>query len=44
MKIRAKFAIHIEESLIICHCQVDQLDFPNIGNIAYVSKYIVSLW
>ncbi len=44
MNIEAKSATHIEEFLTICHCQVDELDCPDIGNIDHVSEDIVLLW
>ena len=44
MNTRAEFAIHIEKSLIIYHCQVDDLDYPDIGKINHISKDILLLW
>ncbi len=44
MNIGAESATHMEESLTICRCQVDELDCPDIGNIDHVSEDIVSLW
>lgn len=44
MNIGAKSATHIEESLTIYYCQVDELDHPDIGNIDHISKNVVSSW
>ena len=43
MNIKAKSATHIEELLIIYHCQVDELDCSDICDIDYVNKDVVSL-
>ncbi len=43
MNIRAESATHMEESLTICYCQVDELDCPDIGDIDHVSKDVVLL-
>lgn len=42
MNIGAKSAIHMEEFFTICHCQVDELDYPNIDNINPISEDVVS--
>lgn len=44
MNIQAQSVTYIKESLTICHCQMDKLDHPKIGNIDDVSKKIVLLW
>ncbi len=44
MNIRAESATHIEESLTICRCQVDELNRPDIGDIDHISEDIVSSW
>ncbi len=42
MNIGAESATHMEESLIICRYQVDELDCSDIGNIDHVSEDVVS--
>ena len=44
MNTEAESATHIEESLTICHYQIDKLDCPDISNIDHVSKDVISLW
>ncbi len=44
INIGAEFATHIEESLTICHCKIDELDCPDISDIDHVSEDVVSLW
>ena len=41
MNIGAESATHIEKSHTICHCQIDELDRFNIGNIDHVSKDVI---
>lgn len=43
INIGAESATHIEESLTICHCQVDILDCLDIGNIDHVNEDIILL-
>lgn len=43
INIGAESAIYNKESLITCRCQVNKSHYPNLGDIDYVSKYIVSL-
>ena len=43
MKIEAKSATQMEESLTICHCQVDKLDYLDIGDIDHISKDVILL-
>lgn len=44
LNIGAEFATHIEKSFTICHCQVDELNCPDIGDIDHVSKDVVLTW
>ena len=44
INIGAESAIHIEESFTIYCCQVNELDRPDIGDIDYVNKDVVSSW
>lgn len=44
MNIEAKSANHMEESLLICCCQVAKHDHSHISNIDNVSKDVVSSW
>ncbi len=44
MNIGAKSATHMEKSLTIYHCQMDELDCPEIGNINHISEDVVSSW
>ena len=44
MNIRAESATHIEESLLICCCQVAEIDCLDISNVDNVSEDIVLLW
>ncbi len=44
MNIGAEFVTHMEKSLTICRCQVNELDCPDIGNIDHVSEDVVLLW
>ncbi len=44
MNIGAESATHMEESLIIHRCQVDELDRPDISDINHVSEDVLSLW
>ncbi len=44
INIGAESVTHMEESLTIRRCQVDELDRPNIGDIDHVSEYVVSSW
>lgn len=41
---RAKSVTYMKESLIICHYQVDELDYPDINNINYVNEDDILLW
>ena len=41
MNIGAESAIHIKEFCTTCHCQVDKLDYLDIGSINHVSKDVV---
>ncbi len=43
MNIGAESATHMEESLTICRCQVDELDRPERGDSDHVSEDVVSL-
>ncbi len=42
MNIVAESATHIEESLTICRCQVDELDCPDISDIHFISEDVIS--
>ncbi len=44
MNIGAESATHMEESLTICRCQVDELDRSDIGDIDHVSEDVVLSW
>lgn len=44
MNIRTESTTHIEESLIICHYQIDKFNLSDLDNINYISKDVVSLW
>ena len=44
MNIAAESTNHMEESLLICCCQVAKYDCPNIGDIDNISKDVVSSW
>ena len=44
MNIGVESTTYMEKSLTICHCQVDELDCPDISNIDHVSEDVILLW
>ena len=42
MNIKAESSNHMEKSLTICYCQVDQFDCSYIGDIKQVNEDILS--
>ncbi len=44
LNIEAESATHMDESLTIRRCQVDELDCPDIGDIDHVSEDVVLSW
>lgn len=43
MNMGAEFTNHIEKFLIICYCQINQCDCPDLGNINYIKTDVISL-
>ena len=43
MNIGAESAIYMKESFIICHYQVDKLDYPDIDNIDHINEDFILL-